>query len=193
MFNAQHDCATARCTDSGRIPRRQERLELDDTEPVVEHKPLNVYLINTHSLHNAHLLRRAVPHDLITPVPYINPSERQAEHMKFATAWRENPKSHTAQEQVREKKRAEAAMKNKKGKGRGKKRSADEAFEEGDTNAKAKMKERDANVKAETEGDVNVKTEMKEEMTLISELDTLPLFLAGLDDSTMDTGALLFS
>ena len=116
MFNVQHDCATAKCTDSKRTPRRQERLDLDETEPMIEHQPLDVYVVNTHSLHNAHLLRRALPRDLIAPVPFIDPKQRQAEHAKLVAKWRENPKSHTAQGQAREKKRVEEAMKGKKGK-----------------------------------------------------------------------------
>ena len=168
MFNAQHDCATAKCTDSGCIPRRQERLDLDDTEPIIEHQPLDVYLVNTHSLHNTHLLRRAVPRNLIAPVPVIDPSKRQAEHAKLVTGWRENPKSQTAREQVKEKNRADTATKNKKGKARGKKCSVDEAFKE---------------------EDVDKKIEMKGEMALISELGTMPSFLADIDDSMMDAGA----
>lgn len=139
LFNAQHDCAAAKCT-------------------------LNVYLINTHSLHNAHLLRRVVPRDLIAPVPVIGPSERQAEHAKLSAAWRGDPKSHTAREQAREEKRAEAAT-NKKGNIRGKKRSVDEAFKE---------------------EEVKLKVEAKEEMVLISELDALPQFLAGVGNRMTD-------
>lgn len=105
-------------------------------------------------------------------MPIIDPSDRQGEHAKLAAAWRENPKSYTAQEQGREKKRAEA-LKTKKGKVRGKKCSAEEAFKE----------EKDAKLKAET----------KEEMVLVSELDTMPPFLAGISDSTRDAGRPLSS
>ena len=158
MFNVQHDCATAKCTDSKRTPRRQERLDLDETEPMIEHQPLDVYVVNTHSLHNAHLLRRALPRDLIAPVPFIDPKQRQAEHAKLVAKWRENPKSHTAQGQAREKKRVEEAMKGKKGK-RGGKRLTDGAFKGAE--------------------DTFPKEEVKEEMKLISELSTLPPFLVG--------------
>lgn len=131
---------------------------------MIEHQPLDVYVINTHSLHNAHLLRRALPRDLIAPVPFIDPSQRQAEHAKLAAGWRENPKSHTAREQAREQKRTKEATKGKKGKQRGKKRSADEAFGGG-------------------EGPVP-KGEMKEEMVLISELsEPLPFLVDAYDNA----------
>ena len=99
---------------------------------------------------------------MIAPVPFIDPNERQAEHAKLVAGWRENPKSQTAREQAREKKRAEEAAKNKKGKPRGKKRSADGALKE--------------------EGGAAPKEEVKEEMVLISELDELPPFLSGICD-----------
>ena len=117
-------------------------------------------MINTHSLHNTHLLRRALPRDLTAPVPFIDPSQRQAEHAKLAGEWRENPKSHTAQGRAREKKRAEleAKKKGKKKEPRGEKRTADEAFKGWEDLPKE---------------------ETKEEMVLISELDAPPQFLAG--------------
>jgi hypothetical protein len=44
MYNS---CSTPNTTAPwlnapGRTPRRQERIDLDDTEPVIEHKPLDV-------------------------------------------------------------------------------------------------------------------------------------------------------
>ena len=107
-----------------------------------------------------HLLRKAIPRELIAPIPYIDPSDRPGKHTTSIATWRKNPKSRTAQEHVREKKRAEAAAKDKKGKVRGRKRSADEAFE----------------------GDTVREPKGKGEMVLISELGALPPFLAGVDD-----------
>ena len=161
MFNIQHDCATAKCTDSRLIPRRKEHLELDATEPAIAHKPVDEYVINTHSLHNAHLLRKALPRTLISPIPLIPPGQRQSEDARAVTEWRLNPKSHTAQEQARqEKKQAaeEARQERAKGKRR-KKRSADEAFtDEADTNSQ----------------------KLEDGMTLISDLPEAPEFLTGL-------------
>lgn len=125
---------------------------------MIEHQPLDVYVINTHSLHNAHLLRRALPRDLVAPVPFIDPSQRQAEHAKFAAAWRENPKSQTARERARVKKDAEKAAKDKKRKPQGNKHSADGVY---------------------GWESLVPKEEMKEEMVLVSELDVSPPFLAG--------------
>ena len=161
----QHDCATAKCTDSHRAPRRQERLELEVTEPAIEHQPVDEYVINTHSLHNAHLLRKAIPRNLISPIPLIPPNQRLSEHARAVAAWRLNPKSHTAQEEVRqEKKRAAENAKQEKAKnGRGKKRSSDEAFtDEGDTKPEGKM-------------------------TLISDLAEAPRFLVGLSEGEPST------
>ncbi|KAF9644917.1 hypothetical protein BDM02DRAFT_3157045 [Thelephora ganbajun] len=149
-FNVQHDCATAKCTNSRHAPHRQERLELEATEPVIAHKPLDEYLINTHSLHNAHLLWKAIPCNLISLIPLFPPNQA-------VTAWRLNPKSHTTQEQVRQAKK-EAAEKEKKGK-RGKKRTVEEAFAD-----EADMKPKD----------------LEDRMTLISNLTKVPPFLSEL-------------
>lgn len=123
-------------------------------------------MINTHSLHNTHLLRRALPRDLTIPVPFIDPSHRQAEHAKLAGEWRENPKSHTAQGRAREKKRADIeAKKGKKRKPRGEKRVADEGFK----------------------GREDPKEDLKEEMVLISELDAPLEFLPGIYNDAGDS------
>lgn len=137
------------------MPRRQERLELEATEPAIAHKPLEEYLINTHSLHNPHLLRKAIPRTLIAPVPLFPQDQRRSEHAKAAMAWRANPKSHTTQEQVRRAKK-EAVEKGKSK--RGKKRAFDEAFtDEMDTKPQ----------------------DLEDEMVLISDLGEAPPFLSG--------------
>lgn len=119
-----------------------------------------MYVINTHSLHNTHLLRRSLPRDLIAPVPFIDPNRRQAEHAKLAAEWRENPKSYTAQGRAREKKRAEMdATKGKKKTHRGRKQSGNEAYGGWE--------------------DLGPKEEVKEEMVLLSELSEPLPFLAG--------------
>jgi len=152
------------------VPRRQERLELETTEPAIAHKPLDEYLINTHTLHNGHLLRKAIPRALISPVPLFPRDQRQSEHARAATEWRLNPRSHTAQEQVRQAKK-EAAEKEKKGK-RGKKRTVDEVFAD----------------------EIDTKPQDPEDkMVLISDLGEAPLFLSGPveDKSTIRTPAVL--
>lgn len=135
---------------------------------MIEHKPFDVYVVNTHSLHNGHLLRRALPRSSTAPTPFINPDEHQAEHAKLSAELRGNPKSHTSRQQAREKKQAEEAAKETKGKKRGKKRSANGALKE--------------------EGEPLPKLEdVKEEMVLVSELGMLPPFLTGICEN-MDDG-----
>ena len=120
-------------------------------------------MVNTHSLHNGHLLQRALPRDLITPIPFIDPDQRQAEHAKLAAEWRRNPKSHTAWQQAREKKEAKELVNKTKGRKQGKNRPAHEALiEEGESLPKLE--------------------EVKKEMVLVSELNMLPPFLTGIYD-----------
>jgi len=80
----------------------QERIESGEaTESFIEHCDIPRWIVNTHSLHNGHLLRRCLPRDLVVPVPIIDPAKRKEEHRKIAAAHR--PK--------RDAKRAEAAQK----------------------------------------------------------------------------------
>lgn len=101
-FNVQHDCSFAGCGPTGKRPRVQERIESPEaTESFIEHRDVSRWIINTHSLHNGHLLRRCLPHGLTVPVSVIPPAKREEEHSKIATAHR--PK--------RDAKRAETARK----------------------------------------------------------------------------------
>jgi hypothetical protein len=66
----------------------QERMKSDRTESVIEHKPVGRYIINTHAIHNAHLVRAAIPRHLTRPKPlFLN---RKQEHMRIASDYREN-------------------------------------------------------------------------------------------------------
>ncbi|KAI9064035.1 hypothetical protein FKP32DRAFT_1714529 [Trametes sanguinea] len=96
-FNAQHDCAHAGCAATATRPVRQERVDSDTVESYIEHR-LDVarYIINIHSLHNPHLIRRALPRDLTAPIPRFE--DRRAAHDKMARNL----------QQVRGRKRAEA-------------------------------------------------------------------------------------
>ena len=88
-FNAQHDCLFAGCGPTGKRPCVQERIESSEvTESFVEHCDVPRWIINMHSLHNGHLLRRCLPQDLILPIPVIDPAKREEEHRKVATAQR---------------------------------------------------------------------------------------------------------
>jgi len=88
-FNVQHDCQFAGCGPTGRRPRVQERIESSEaTESFIEHCDVSRWIINTHSLHNGHLLRRCLPRDLTVPIPIIDPTKREEEHRKIATVYR---------------------------------------------------------------------------------------------------------
>src|SRR6266478_4636992 len=63
-FNVQHDCLFAGCGPTGKRPRVQERIVASEaTETFIEHRDISRWIINTHSLHNGHLLRRCLPQD----------------------------------------------------------------------------------------------------------------------------------
>lgn len=64
----------------------QERQESGVEIPVFEHTTGERFVINTHALHNAHLLREALPRDLTKPVPYVQ--NRRETHEQLATSLR---------------------------------------------------------------------------------------------------------
>jgi hypothetical protein len=63
----------------------QERGQSDSSkfESVIEHKPIDRFLINTHSFHNAHLIHAVLPRDLTIPIAYS--PNRFAHHFTIAT------------------------------------------------------------------------------------------------------------
>ena len=89
QYNVQHDCQQAKCSASGKRAIMQERVqtELSEPESVIEHKPLDRFLINTHAFHNAHLIRAVLPRELTIPVAYS--VDRVAHHFSIATKLRE--------------------------------------------------------------------------------------------------------
>jgi len=48
----------------------QERVQATVIESYIEHKLLDEYLVNTHAFHNAHLIREALPQNLMAPIPF---------------------------------------------------------------------------------------------------------------------------
>ena len=60
----------------------RERVDSGITETYIEHKPLDIYLINTHAFHNAHLIRAILPRDLTAPIPYT--TDRRSHHSQIA-------------------------------------------------------------------------------------------------------------
>ena len=88
-FNVQHDCSFAGCGPTGKRPRVQERIEsAKATESFIEHRDVSRWIINIHSLHNGHLLRRCLPQDIVVPIPITDPVKREEEHHKIATTYR---------------------------------------------------------------------------------------------------------
>ena len=77
-------------------------------ETYIEHKPLDIFLINTHAFHNAHLIRAILPRDLTAPIPYA--VDRRSHHDQIAQKLRaaQDSKRAAAAKKAAEKKRAEA-------------------------------------------------------------------------------------
>ncbi|KAJ6602592.1 hypothetical protein DFH09DRAFT_1068977 [Mycena vulgaris] len=84
FFNAQHDCYGLKCQAvTGAENIIQERNITGRTQTAVQHKPTEIYHINMHTLHNAHLLRDILPRSLTAPISYF--LDRDAKHDKFST------------------------------------------------------------------------------------------------------------
>ncbi|TFK34493.1 hypothetical protein BDQ12DRAFT_763286 [Crucibulum laeve] len=87
IFNAQHDCVTAGCKISESAEHEhQERLETTISRKSVIHSPLDRYILNMHSLHNAHLVREVLPRSLTAPVQYH--ANRSNVHQQIAASLR---------------------------------------------------------------------------------------------------------
>ncbi|KAJ7675041.1 hypothetical protein B0H17DRAFT_1161670 [Mycena rosella] len=86
-FNAQHDCKNLKCRAvDGAENIVQERGPTGRTQAAVQHVDTNIYFINMHALHNAHLLRETLPRNLTAPIPYF--TDRDAKHREFAALLR---------------------------------------------------------------------------------------------------------
>ncbi|KAI0683585.1 hypothetical protein BC835DRAFT_1409372 [Cytidiella melzeri] len=82
-FNVQHDCPRAQCSTTGSRVITQEQIDSGQTESHVEHCLLDEYVVNLHALHNAHLIRRAIPRSLTAPIPLFPTSQaRRASSQK---------------------------------------------------------------------------------------------------------------
>ena len=88
-FNVQHDCPSAGCSATGKRARRQERIVSDDIlDDAVEHRDVDQWIVNTHSLHNGHLLRLRVRPELISPVRIVPADEREKRHCEDVSGLR---------------------------------------------------------------------------------------------------------
>ncbi|KIK52226.1 hypothetical protein GYMLUDRAFT_77906 [Collybiopsis luxurians FD-317 M1] len=72
LFNAQHDCQFAKCEVPGVHQRKQEHEDSDVQDAFIEHKPVDVYIINLHAFYNAHLIRELLPRTLTQPIPIFS-------------------------------------------------------------------------------------------------------------------------
>jgi len=93
---------------SGKRAVVQERVKSGVMETYIEHKPLDVFLINTHAFHNAHLIRAILPRDLTVPIPYA--ADRRSHHDEIAQKLRlaQDSKRAAAAKKAAEKRKAEA-------------------------------------------------------------------------------------
>ena len=69
----------------------QERIKsVEATESFIEHRDDNTsrWIINTHSLHNGHLLRHCFPQHLVVPIPIIDEARREEEHREISARYR---------------------------------------------------------------------------------------------------------
>ncbi|KAJ3744278.1 hypothetical protein DFH05DRAFT_1616439 [Lentinula detonsa] len=82
-FNAQHDCVFAGCTvgESDNVIV-QERIRTSQCKKCIVHAEETRYIINMHALHNAHLIREALPRQLIQPIP--SKTDRVAFHKNLS-------------------------------------------------------------------------------------------------------------
>jgi hypothetical protein len=87
IVNVQHNCYDMKCTPSGRRFRQQERMDSKIEEHYIEHNDDHHFLLNTHALHNAAILRKMLPRHLTAPVSFI--TNRRERHDALAAALRE--------------------------------------------------------------------------------------------------------
>lgn len=84
IFNAQHDCLTEGCEieEVGFI--RQERNTTSRPHKAVLHRNQIRFFLNMHGLHNAALIRQALPRRFSKPTHYLE--DRTSKHQEYAVA-----------------------------------------------------------------------------------------------------------
>ncbi|KAJ7429260.1 hypothetical protein B0H11DRAFT_2167409 [Mycena galericulata] len=102
-FNAQHDCYSAKCEATGVHMQMQERVKAEKTENFIIHNPLDRYIINSHTFHNAHLLRATLPRNLLAPVPLFE--DRRQKHDELATVLRSTLETKREDTEIRPRKK----------------------------------------------------------------------------------------
>ncbi|KAJ6602335.1 hypothetical protein B0H10DRAFT_2167291 [Mycena sp. CBHHK59/15] len=84
FFNAQHDCYGLKCPAvTGTENVVQERNLTGRTQTAIN---TDIYIVNMHALHNAHLLRETLMRSLTAPIPYL--LDHEAKHEELAALLR---------------------------------------------------------------------------------------------------------
>ncbi|SJL18296.1 uncharacterized protein ARMOST_21882 [Armillaria ostoyae] len=120
IISVQHDCRLMHCRASLLQPQVQERQIMEKTNHTISHSDDEHFIINMFALHNATLLRKALPRSLTTPRPLYE--DRRAHHAEIASLLRTTQAVKRAQTQ--EKRKATLAS------NRAKKQAAEEARKE---------------------------------------------------------------
>ena len=60
----------------------QEHVESGQINAYIEHQAIERFVINTHTFHNAHLMRACLPRSLVAPI--VLHADRQAKHLEIA-------------------------------------------------------------------------------------------------------------
>lgn len=87
----------ARCQPSAFRFQMQERQETSRTTKLIAHKDSSHFVLNMHSLHNAHLLRKVLPRELVAPKPlYENRTARHYEIVESLRVTQSEKRARTA-------------------------------------------------------------------------------------------------
>ncbi|KAJ3780374.1 hypothetical protein GGU10DRAFT_397813 [Lentinula aff. detonsa] len=81
-FSAQHDCRLAKCQPTRRVDQIQERQITERTRILLNHADDDNFVINMYGLHNALILREALPRSLSKPIPLYE--NRRGRHDEIA-------------------------------------------------------------------------------------------------------------
>lgn len=106
IVNVQHNCREGKCLPSGHRARMQERVPTTLMQQTILHTNDTHFILNLHALHNAALIRKALPRHLTAPIPYLQ--DREAEHSKMASSLRTAQNAKRAKEATARKERATA-------------------------------------------------------------------------------------
>jgi hypothetical protein len=82
VFSVQHDCRLSRCQATALQAQRQERELTSQMNKFISHADDDHFLICTYALHNANMLRQALPRILTRPKPLDE--DRRAHHYDVA-------------------------------------------------------------------------------------------------------------